>query len=128
MVKPDSGTPVRSHRVLLSVLAIAGMSVFVLLGSAIVFSVPGVRGSCGGTLPTGRTVESYTDNLLGTSMRAYGDGAVINSRWQDLTKQPLNFLGMRARGYVPIPGRPAQQGIAHGTTHSESLISRLCQS
>jgi hypothetical protein len=61
------------------VLAIAGAAIFVLLGSAIVFSVPGVSGSCGGTLPTGRTVQSYTDNLLGVSMQAYGDGAVIDT-------------------------------------------------
>lgn len=79
MVKPESGSSVPPRRVVLSVLAIAGMAIFVLLGSAIVFSVPGVQGSCGGTLPTGRTVESYTDNLLGISMRPYGDGAVIDA-------------------------------------------------
>ena len=79
MVKPDDGYSIRPRSIVISVIATAGIALFVLLGSAIVFSVPGVHGSCGGTLPTGRTVESYTDNLLGVSMRAYGDGAVIDT-------------------------------------------------
>lgn len=78
MVTPDDGYSVRPRHIVLSVLGIAGVSLFVLFGSAIVFSIPGVPGSCAGTLPTGRCVTSHTDNVLGISMRAYGDGAVIN--------------------------------------------------
>ncbi|MCA9101369.1 MAG: hypothetical protein KDA63_09475 [Planctomycetales bacterium] len=62
-----------------TIFAIVGTALVVLFGSAVVFSVPGVPGSCGGKLQTGRFVESYTDNVLGTSFRAYGDGAVINA-------------------------------------------------